>query len=320
MHRSQSRAFTLVELLVVIAIIGILVALLLPAIQAAREAARRSQCSNNLRQLAIGLHNYHDTHGTLPAAAYCGGGVVGTSAINNCHTWIATLFPFIEQGAIHDQIDFGVANNRNNNPDVLNNLVIGTLMCPSDPDRGLYPNSRESAYTPIGPADSQSLGANYVVCAGPLHMNTCPIPAMSPNINCKSTGGARMDVDAPGMFNGGRRAYHFALCNDGTSNTFLLGESLPVYSSFHMYFASHMHIGSNNPPPNYHRIYTACPKSRDQRISNCFAHMGGFKSMHPGGLHMAMVDASVVFINESIDYRTWVLMGDKDSGQPIGSF
>ncbi len=108
---------------------------------------------------------------------------------------------------------------------------------------------------------------------------------MSPNINCKSTGGARMDVDAPGMFNGGRKAYHFALCNDGTSNTFLLGESVPVYSSFHRYFASHTHIGSNNRPPNYQRIYTACPQSRDQRISNCFAHMGGFKSMHPG-LHM----------------------------------
>ena len=312
MNRHERRGFTLVELLVVIAIIGILVALLLPAVQAAREAARRSQCNNNQKQIVLALHNYHDTYKKFPAASYCG--VTGTSTIGHCHTWIESLFPFIEQQQLFDQIDFNVANHQGVNPSVLNNKIIDGLMCPSDPDRGLYPNSREAGYTP-GAGDS--LGANYIPCAGPLHMNICPITALSPNINCKGNGGARLDEDAPGMFTGGRRSYDFTKCQDGTSNTFLIGETLPIYNSFDMYFASHMHIGTNNPPPNYHQIYTACPKSRNARVDTCYAHMGGFKSVHPGGVLMGMTDGSVQFISETIDYSTWCYLGDKEDKVPV---
>tara|TARA_R110002095_G_scaffold133986_1_gene116277 strand:+ start:5306 stop:6253 length:948 start_codon:yes stop_codon:yes gene_type:complete len=309
----QNRGFTLIELLVVIAIIAILIALLLPAVQQAREAARRSTCKNNLKQLALGLHNYQETHRVLPAAAYCS----DAQWLKHCHTWVESLLPFIDQAALYNQINFEISNDQGVNPGVLNNWKAGVLMCPSDPDSGLYPNSREATYTPtVG----ESLGASYKPSAGPLNMNVCAIPALTPNINCKSSGGAYNSLQAPGMFNGGRISYRFRDCTDGLSNTFLIGETLPIYSSFNMYFASHMHIGTTNPPPNHHKTYTACPKSRDSRIGDCYGYLGGFMSQHVGGAHMCLADGSVRFISENIDYSTWNYLGDKDDQQVIGEF
>lgn len=225
---------------------------------------------------------------------------------------------------MYNQINFNTANHQDVNPNILNNFKINGLMCPSDPDSGLYPNSREAGYTP---GAGNSLGANYVPCAGPIHMNVCPIAALTPNINCLSTGGARQGVAAPGMFNGGYACYKIADCLDGTSNTFLIGETLPLYSTFHMYFASHMHIGSTNPPPNYHKIYAPCNTTtftkdqlRTARQDTCYAYMGGYMSQHVGGLHMAMADGSVRFISENINYNTWAVLGDKADGITIGEF
>lgn len=322
MRQRSTRGFTLIELLVVIAIIAVLIALLLPAVQQAREAARRTQCKNNLKQLGLALHNYHDTFNLFPGASYCG--VTGTSTIAHCHTWVEMLFPYFDQAPIYSQIDFNVANHQGPNPNLLNNFKAAGLVCPSDPDGGVFPNSRESGYTP---GTGNSLGANYVPSAGPIHMNVCPIPALTPNTNCLSTGGARQGVSAPGMFNGGYASYRIADCVDGTTNTFLVGESLPLFSTFHMYFASHMHIGTTNPPPNYQKTYSACNLTtftRDQlrttRQGTCYAYMGGFMSQHVGGLHMCMTDGSVRFISENIDYNTWTTLGDKADGRTVGEF
>jgi len=126
-YLSRRRAFTLVELLVVIAIIGVLVALLLPAVQAAREAARRSQCSNNLKQLGLGLHNFESTYQKLP-----GGGISPTCDLS----MLVQLLPFIEQQAIFDRFDLNVHNYEGINP-AASAVQVKTLICPSDafPDR-----------------------------------------------------------------------------------------------------------------------------------------------------------------------------------------
>ncbi len=327
MRLSFRRAFTLVELLVVIAIIGVLVALLLPAVQAAREAARRSQCSNNLKQLALAMHNYHDTMLVLPAASYCGGATPppGVSQYEKGHTWLESLMPFIEQQNWFDQINFKAAINAGGNPAVLNERVVKSLMCPSDPDAGLLPNKRETNYTPYESAnpDSKSMGASYIPCVGPMQMNSCPRPIMADpknpaitNINCKGSQLGRMDDEAYGMFNGGRKALNLSACTDGTSNTFLLGETLPIYNTLQMYFVSHAHCGSTNPPINFHKQYTACPKAPNARVGSCYSHMGGYKSQHPGGAQMAMVDGSVTMVNQTIDYVLYQYLGDRADGNP----
>lgn len=324
---ARRNGFTLIELLVVIAIIAVLIALLLPAVQQAREAARRSKCLNNLKQLGLALHNYHDVYNLLPASAYCDGtGATAFHSIQHCHSWMESLLPYIELQNKQDQIDFNVPNNVAPNPDALNGWAHDVLMCPSDPDSGLFPNSREQSYTPSIPGDNtESLGANYTPCAGPQHMNLnpCPIPELDPNINCKGTRAPRQNDRAPGMFSGGFRAYKFKDVGDGLTNTIMLGETLPVWNTFHMYFVSHAHMATTNVPPNYHKTYTACgPKemSREMRIDTCYAYMGGFKSVHAGGLQVVLGDGSSRFISENIDYRIWVFLGDKDDGQPVGDF
>jgi prepilin-type N-terminal cleavage/methylation domain-containing protein len=142
------RGFTLVELLVVIAIIGILVALLLPAVQAAREAARRMQCGNNIKQLGIALHNYHDTYKTFPPDAIWHGNPKGTTSAPGTqrnYTWICLILPFIEQGPLHDKIDFAQPAFITGGGGQLQIITTGSggetalefmlpsLQCPSDP-------------------------------------------------------------------------------------------------------------------------------------------------------------------------------------------
>jgi len=197
----RSPGFTLVELLVVIAIIGILVALLLPAIQAAREAARRTQCTNNLKQLGLGLHNHVDTYGKLPFAS---------NAINNganwwtepYRTWNVDIMPFIEFQTIYDQLNLKQHINNNNlsdgftigNSTVLNNQRMSFQECPSNPfaeeckkaDGGGFSEMANSAVACYGPCNGPQLcdaccndcaaGANSYCCASGSNWVTVEFP------------------------------------------------------------------------------------------------------------------------------------------------
>jgi hypothetical protein len=167
------------------------------------------------------------------------------------------------------------------------------------------------------------MGANY----GPLELTgeTCGIPAYIPNYNCKRWEapshytGAVWDAEGPGMFTMGTVSRRFREVPDDLSKTFLLGETLPIYNTFHMYFISHYHVGSNNSPPNYHKVHPYC-KSKDKRITDpipCFAYLASFKSDHPGGVIMAIADETVTFVLEEIDYFTWCVLGDRDSGTTV---
>lgn len=320
------RGFTLVELLVVIAIIGILVALLLPAVQAAREAARRAECLNNIKQWALAFHNYHDTYGQLPPGSDCDHN--SAAYIQHCHSYAEFVLPFMEQSAVYDQIDFAVDNDLGVNPDVLNELVIGGWTCPSDPDAGLMDNGREPNYLPGG-AGTRSLAQSYAPCGGPLEFNLCPYPEIRPAgrgaevINCLSQrGGALLgngpnrgrSLGAPGLFVGGPVAYSFKTCTDGLSNTLMVGECLPAYTSHKMYFNSVFNAATTNPPINWFKdadIAELCPKTYDKRVGDCHAYMGGYASEHPGGINVGFGDGSLRFLNEDIDYLVYQYMGNK---------
>ena len=334
-RRSRGKsAFTLVELLVVIAIIGILVALLLPAVQAAREAARRSQCNNNLRQLSLALHNFHDAKKKLPSGSYCpdNSNCGWDKGYYGCPNWFMHLLPFIEGSSQQDMIDFNIRTYRGNNPQAILNRFYPGVTCPSDPFGGIISHNRfAGSGCPFGthiaglPTDpnSKSMGASYVpsagpVCPGPVNNTTSYPLKWADGRNCQA--GVNMgyrNLGAPGMFAGGSKAYRIKDCTDGTSHTFLIGEQLPEICAHQMLFHSHASVGSTYFPPNYHNI---------QGIKNEANHFAdplaldaetGFKSEHPGGMHMAMTDGSVHFISDAIDYRTWVFLGARADGEDI---
>jgi prepilin-type processing-associated H-X9-DG protein len=308
-------------LLVVIAIIGILIALLLPAVQAAREAARRMQCTNNLKQLGLALHNYHSALETFPAGAYCQKSVgENLPYYLNCHTWIETLLPYMEQKPLHDRIDFDVPNNIDPNPGVLNGIEIGGLACPSDPDAGLMDNDREDAYLP-GPPGTFSMAQSYPPSGGPLRMNVCLINDPETCL-CHRGGDGRQESCSPGMFSGGPWCFSIRDCTDGTSKTFLIGENLPIYSTFMMYFSGHMNVATTNSPPNYYKVNAeGCPKQPTERYRDapCYAYMAGFNSLHPGGVNICLTDGSVRFVSETIDYMVYNYLGNRSDGMTYPS-
>ncbi len=329
----QQAAFTLVELLVVIAIIGILIALMLPAVQSARESGRRTQCANQLRQMTLACHTYHHSYSTLPAGGDCPDGG-GCDAISLCHTWFEQLLPHIEHQALYDEINFDIKTNAGTNATLLTGRVISGVNCPSDPDSILIDHNRLNPAGSCGgcdyatgPEGTSSTGASYSPNGGPLNMNGCTIPAWADKRNCQSTNGGSREYGSPGMFTAGPIAYTFDDCKDGTSNTFLLGETIPEWSQFMLYFNSHLSAASTNIPPNYFKInpqdceipapcYTAGnPPSNPGR--GCIPDRSGFNSRHPGGLMMAMTDGSVHFVDETIDYRLWVFLGDRDDGEVV---
>ena len=335
MASPRRSAFTLVELLVVITIIGILIALLLPAVQAAREAARRMQCTNNLKQIGVALHGYHDLHRILPGGSFCPRNVIG-----HCHTWIEVLFPLLEQKSLPELVDFRRYNNAGRNPETLNGKIIPSLMCPTDPDAGLFPNSREPNYLPDSASTNpnSSLGQSYGPSGGPIdHLtssassrgcvySTAAYACQGARADCRDSIGLSTNPVSPGMFAMGCVCYRFEDCTDGLSNTFLVGENLPAYNSWAMYFHGHQYnLLTTNLPPNYQNVATQCAVNKSQcysarwagTYSGCSSYMAGFKSLHPGGLNMLFTDGSVHFIMDSINYVSWNYLGDKQDGQAI---
>jgi len=321
------RGFTLIELLVVIAIIAVLIALLLPAVQQARESARRSQCKNNLKQLTLAMHNYHDTHTTLPGGAFC-----RVETYSRCHVWMEMILPFIEQNAKYSELDFNVPTNNAANAAALNDWTLPLLMCPSDPDAGLFPNRREKDYYPADTdaAPTKSMGASYTPSGGNISLldGTCIFADGCQGRragDCFKARGLSQNPVSPGMFAMGCVVYRFRDCTDGTTNTFLLGEQLPAYNSFTMYLMSHASaLTTTNVPPNYHKIKTNCTKecayAARCTAGNCHYHMAGYKSEHAGGVHVALADGSVRFLSDAIDYVTWNNLGNKADGNVIGEY
>ncbi|MDR1385918.1 MAG: DUF1559 domain-containing protein [Planctomycetaceae bacterium] len=202
---SVRRAFTLVELLVVIAIIGILIALLLPAVQAAREAARRMSCSNHLKQMSLSVHNFHDTFQRLPATFRDPLMYNATPRVNRIN-FLAVLLPFMEQQAMYDFIkQRGGAGYRGDNG---NNIrPVASFLCPSDPTGLTW-----------GP-DDDGQGTTYLNYAGSL-------ADLAGYITDDGTGGGRMSPHLRSWLDAGDKSRTFASVFDGTSNSVMLSEHL----------------------------------------------------------------------------------------------
>ena len=290
-NRAKPRGFTLVELLVVIAIIGILIALLLPAVQAAREAARRAQCINNLKQIGLALHNYHDAAKALPTGALKK--YVNGSLTNTAWGWNALSLPQLEQQPLYDALQVGQRSlyATVGDPSILPLMQqpIPSLLCPSD------------NVTELGgsrPVNGQSLiVANYV--------------ANSSSDNFVADGDGH-DPTVEGLFLINQdRAVRFAHIQDGLSNTFAVGERRWQYRANGTTYMARaaMPFGSGDTTNDSRRADSLCSGlyklNLAGTIQGTFASgsdrgMRSWGSRHPGGANFLMADGSVHFINDTI--------------------
>ncbi len=341
MHRNRfgfRPAFTLVELLVVIAIIGILVGLLLPAVQAAREAARRMQCSNNVKQLGLSFHNYHDTFRNFPInfawrnRPGLGGG--GLAISDTGKSWLQMILPFIEQNNMFNNIDFGVglrlsggipgtavAIQRNRD---IAATVIPTYLCPSD---GQHNNGRLDRRSDAVGADSWAV-TNYKACAG---RNWAYGIYNHPN-----TLGGRNGGNADGL-----NAGNGILCSnqqdtnpitrmrdlsDGTSNTFALGEALPQFSQWNWWYNPNAVTATTAIPLNFSlrrpKPWPTCglPAGNFSRNADCdWPNNYNFNSRHTGGGNFGLGDGGVRFVSDSVDTEIYRSYASISSGE-VASF
>lgn len=218
----RPRGFTLVELLVVIAIIGILVALLLPAIQAAREAARRSQCGNNMKQLGIALHNYHDTHGVFPPGVIANtlnSSMGAPNAFPGAMSWMPLLLPFMEQAPLYEELlPWMSTRNSMHFPSNIMNSVVPSLMCPSDPAAPKTGVIHGEGTPPGAPPDyNDGFSGNYLLCNGSQMVSATNPPPV----------GAALGTAMNGMFFY-RSRIRMATVMDGTANTVMGAEIITL--------------------------------------------------------------------------------------------
>lgn len=320
------RGFTLVELLVVIAIIGVLVALLLPAVQAAREAARRNSCLNNMKQIALAIHNFELSRGSLP------NGSSYTAPFEGPHTtWAAEILPHLELQTVYDQFDFTrrMSDRRSVNEEVAARTAISVFTCPSDEraDEPILLEGRgESSLVSGGGSNNpaQAQGLWYTGSIGPTSPDGCPFcPEPFPSYCCRGCSFGTRSAEGPnetctasigdssvGMFSRLPVAYKFSEITDGLSNTIMIGETLPYHCIWNCVFCPNFPLSSTSVPMNH-------MESDKGTRDGSWPRVCGFKSSHPGGAQFAMGDASVHFFTETMDYRLFNELGTRAGGEAV---
>ena len=340
MKKRLYRGFTLIELLVVIAIIAVLVALLLPAVQQAREAARRSSCKNNMKQIGLALHNYHDTHLQFPINGLTDIAASGaTWSPGSKGSYWVRLLPFMDQAPLYNQIDFsmsGPAWSCNNNApqsndcnieaittadgQLLRHISIPTLQCPSEPSPARDGHSNKSNYAlSMG---NQAMPSQAGMCnlypgndfgtGGAGHGNT-RAPSNTSGIISRLGFGAKMAQISDGMSNTIAAGEIRPQCGDHARNGWFHFNSLWIATTAPINFP----IGCVREDPiqiggttyQWNTVPNSCNRYNNWQTSQ------GFKSRHTGGAHFVMCDGSVHFLSENIDYMTYQMLGDRRDGQ-----
>jgi len=331
-ERHDRKGFTLIELLVVIAIIAVLIALLLPAVQQAREAARRSSCQNNLKQMGLAMHNYHDTHLVFPYGHQSE--LAGASHRRDC--WFQRILPQVEQSGLSNAYEGETPrteyiHNMTANAAVayIPQTAVTMFTCPSD---GASPGKGANG-------GSTAFQGNYAVCAGVgvfTMDNTVNPPVITiTDRNTISTS------DRGGLFYQNSK-HGIRDCIDGTSNTLLAsegivrGNGMSSWGDLGGYWggAPHGSFGfSTAEVPNTSvpdRVYTCkaatypgAPNQAPCESGNTLGLTGRYnfaRSYHTGGVQGALADGSVRFFSNSIDRQTWIKLGLRRDGQVIGEF
>ncbi len=294
--RARPRGFTLIELLVVIAIIAILIALLLPAVQQAREAARRSACKNNMKQIGLALHNYHDTFGLFPpgyvskvpgqqgSSSWCRSGGVQYAP------WPVLILPALDQAPLYKKFNFNVpfqdTSNQMTTPNNGYLVALSIYQCPSDPDTGANP-TRTTYFGVQGGGTAPDCG----------------------NTGC-SPAGDRASYVTGILFAGSSIRHRDVL--DGDTNVFLVGES--------RYGGADWGASAKQDSCSYPRNLAGTQDQINLYPGKGVHDTRGFSSFHVGGCHFTMGDGSVHFVSENINLSTYRGLGRRADGLPVGGY
>jgi prepilin-type N-terminal cleavage/methylation domain-containing protein/prepilin-type processing-associated H-X9-DG protein len=332
LRHSIRKGFTLIELLVVIAIIAVLISLLLPAVQSAREAARRAQCVNNFKQMGLALHNYHDSQGTFPIGRM-GIGYSYSPQRGQRRTWAFSVLPFVEQGNVFAAINFNWQFYEPPNTTIIR-LPLAVFNCPSD-----QPSVQEPD-TPY-PRGKGSMAANWGNtgfyqnetgrgAAGGDPYNNGPLALQG------TTNG---NFFRPAPFRG-NVATNLRDFTDGTSNTLLIGEVIIGYNAsggiydhrgdifnddynctmFHTYTTPNSKVPDQMGGDAQGRPW--CAFGRAPNVPPCTGGAVAWnasRSRHPGGVNILFADGSVKFIKDSVNVSSWRALGSMAGGEVISS-